>query len=83
MSSTVFALLLFGCSDDGTTCTQLRTQPRVYDSQIMCEADIDMALQSDVSLRSDYPSVIARCVPAKEVAALDSGTLDLVQRVSR
>jgi hypothetical protein len=73
MSSTVFALLLFGCSDDGTACQQLAAPPRHYDSQVLCEADMDFALQSDVSLKSDYPSVVAKCLPAKEVAALDNG----------
>lgn len=78
MSSTVFALLLFGCSDDGSACQQLAaTQPRYYDSRIVCEADVDVALQSDVSLRADYPSVIARCVPAKELSMLERGTIDL------
>jgi len=77
MSSTVFALLLFGCSDDGTACQQLAAPPRYYDSQVLCEADIDFALQSDVSLKSDYPSVVARCLSTREVAALESGTFDL------
>lgn len=78
MDSTVFALLLFGCSDDGSACQQLAaTQPRYYDSLVLCEADVDVALQSDVSLRADYPSVVARCVPIREQAALDRGTVDL------
>lgn len=73
MSSTMFALLLFGCSDDGTSCRQLAAQPKYYDSQVLCEADFDVALQSDVSLRSDYPNVVAKCIPAKEMAALERG----------
>lgn len=68
MSSTVFALLLFGCNDDGSACQQLAGQPRYYDSRVMCEADVDVALSSEASLRADYPSVVAKCVPAKEVA---------------
>lgn len=91
MSSTVFALLLFGCSDDGSACQQLAaTPPRYYDSQVVCEADVDVALQSDVSLRADYPSVVAKCVQTKELAALERGPVDLrdgrfeqVRRVSR
>lgn len=91
MSSTVFALLLFGCSDDGSACQLLTAaQPRYYDSQVVCEADVDVALQSDVSLRADYPTVIAKCVPTKELAALERGTVDLrdgrfeqIHRVSR
>lgn len=68
MSTTVFALLLFGCSDDGSACRQLAAQPKHYDSQAMCEADVDLALSSELSLRADYPSVVAKCVPAREIA---------------
>jgi hypothetical protein len=77
MSSTIFALLLFGCSDDGSACRQLAAQPKYYDSQVLCEADIDFALQSDVSLRSDYPSVVAKCLPVKELTSLERGPIDL------
>jgi hypothetical protein len=77
MSSTVFALLLFGCSDDGSACQQLAALPKYYDSEVLCEADIDLALQSDVSAKADYPSVIGKCVPVREMAALERGTVDL------
>jgi hypothetical protein len=77
MGGTVFALLLFGCSDDGSACQQLAALPKYYDSQVLCEADIDFALQSDISLRSDFPTVVARCVPSKELAALERGPVDL------
>lgn len=98
MSSTVFALLLFGCSDDGSACQRLAAQPKYYDSQVMCEADVDFALSSEVSLRADYPSVVAKCVPAKEIATreptlgsasdepgntLSNSRFDPIYRVSR
>ena len=77
MSTTVIALLLFGCSDDGSVCRQLAARPKYYDSQVMCEADVDMALQSDVSLRADYPSVVAKCLAVEERAIAENRTVDL------
>ena len=77
MSGTVVALLLFGCSDDSSACRQLAGPPRYYASQVLCEADIDLALQGEVSLRSDYPSVIGKCLSARESASLGHGTVDM------
>jgi hypothetical protein len=59
----IFALLLFGCADDGSQCEQLRAPAIQYEARITCEADAEMALQSEVSLRADYPTVEARCEP--------------------
>jgi hypothetical protein len=61
MSSTIFALILFGCADDGTMCERLSAAPKHYDSQVLCEADVDTALASEIAVRADYPTVIARC----------------------
>ena len=58
----IFALLLFGCADDGSQCVQLAAPARHYEAKITCEADAEMALQSEVALRSDFPVVEARCV---------------------
>ena len=58
----IFALLLFGCADDGSQCEQL-SEPRHYEAKLLCEADAQLALQSDVALRSDHPMVEARCMP--------------------
>lgn len=77
MSSTIFALLLFGCADDGSACRQLAAPPKYYESEVLCEADVDFALQSDVSLRSEHPTVVAKCMPARELAELDRGPIDL------
>ena len=76
MSSMVVALVLFGCADDGSLCERLATQPRYYESRVLCEAEVGMALQSDVALRADYPLVVARCVSSGALAALDRGWLD-------
>jgi hypothetical protein len=59
----LFALLLFGCADDGGQCERLAVTPKHYEAKLLCEADADMALQSDIALSADYPSVEARCLP--------------------
>jgi hypothetical protein len=69
--STIFALVLFGCTDDGTACRRLATQAEQYSAQALCEAAQDNALQSEVALRSDYPTVVSRCLRVE--AALLSG----------
>lgn len=71
----IFALLLFGCADDGSQCEPLNAAPKHYEAKLLCEADAQMALQSDVALRSDHPLVEARCVPVSSEAnvALSTG----------
>lgn len=59
----IFALLLFGCADDGSQCEQLQASPKHYEAKLLCEADAEMALQSELALSADYPTVEARCVP--------------------
>ena len=59
----IFALLLFGCADDGSQCERLAAPTRHYAAKVTCEADAEMALQSDVALRADFPVVEARCAP--------------------
>jgi hypothetical protein len=71
----IFALLLFGCADDGSQCEQLAAPTKHYEAKITCEADAEMALESDVALRADFPVVEARClaVSADPSMALNSG----------
>lgn len=66
----IFALLLFGCADDGSQCEQLATTAKHYEAKLLCEADAEMALQSEAALKSDFPTVEARCMPvsANQVA---------------
>ena len=71
----IFALLLFGCADDGSQCEQLSAPARHYEAKLLCEADAEMALHSDIALRADYPTVEARCQPvgADASVALSDG----------
>ncbi|MBW8754597.1 MAG: hypothetical protein JF595_10685 [Sphingomonadales bacterium] len=71
--SMVFALVLLGCADDGTACERLPTQPGHFSSKALCEAGQEMALQSDVALRADYPTVVSRCRRVSAPALAGSG----------
>lgn len=74
----IFALLLFGCADDGGQCELLPAPARHYEAKLVCESDAEMALQSDIALRADWPIVEARCVPVSgdPSVALNSGDPD-------
>ena len=71
----IFALLLFGCADDGSQCERLTTSPKHYEAKVLCEAEAELALQSDLALRADFPTVEARCEPqgADASVALSTG----------
>ncbi|MFA7601844.1 MAG: hypothetical protein WCY29_02450 [Novosphingobium sp.] len=66
----IYALLLFGCADDGSQCVQLSVAARHYEARIICEAEAELALGSDAALRADHPSVEARCVPVSRAGRL-------------
>ena len=72
----IFALLLFGCGDDGGQCEQLPVAPKHYEAKLLCEADAELALQSDVALRADYPTVEERCQPVGADASVALSTGD-------
>jgi hypothetical protein len=74
----IFALLLFGCTDDGSQCQQLAAPAKHYEAKVLCESDAEMALQSHVALSADYPTVEARCVAVSgdPSVALNSGDPD-------
>jgi hypothetical protein len=72
----IFALLLFGCADDGSQCEQLSAPPKHYEAKVTCEADAEIAVQSDVALRADYPVVEARCLPLSNDPSVALDTSD-------
>ena len=69
MSLVAYTLLMFGCADDGSACERLASPPQVYSASATCQAQIEPALQSDIALRADYPSVEARCVKVSKQAS--------------
>lgn len=72
----IFALMLFGCADDGSSCEPLDRAPKHYEAKLLCEADAVLALQSEVALRSDHPLVEARCIPVTSEANLALSSSD-------
>jgi hypothetical protein len=72
----IFALLLFGCADDGGQCEQLAAPAKHYEAKLVCESDAEMALQSDIALRADWPTVEARCVPVSGDPSVASNSGD-------
>lgn len=79
--SMVFALVLLGCADDGTACERLSMQPEHYGSKVLCEAGQEMALQSDVAMRADYPTVVSRCLRMSAAPAMASGRTKLAAQL--
>lgn len=73
--SMVFALVLLGCADDGTACERLAVQPEHYGSKALCEAGQEMALQSDVAMQADYPTVVSRCLRVSVAPSMASAGL--------
>lgn len=63
--SMVFALVLFGCADDGSACQRISPQADHFISKAMCEAGQEQALDSAIARRSDFPLVVSRCLPTK------------------
>jgi hypothetical protein len=78
MSAAAFALLLFGCSDDGTVCERLAGATPTYETRADCLDAQPGLLQSDRALRSDYPSVFTQCLTQRQIVRLGTGTVDLV-----
>ena len=69
MSIALYTLLMFGCADDGSACVRLTTPPQVYSAAALCQAQVELALQSDAALRADFPLVEARCVKLPKLAS--------------
>jgi hypothetical protein len=72
-----FALLLFGCADDGTACERLAWPTETYASTANCQARVEDALTSDIANRADAPTVVAKCLDVAKAAHLGSGPFDL------
>ena len=78
--SMVFALVLLGCADDGGACERLATLPERYDAKALCQAQEEAALDSEIALRSDYPTVLARCLPHAAAAKTGKARVRLAMR---
>ena len=65
MAGFAFALLLMGCSDDGSACKTLATADHAYTSRAACLIDQDALLNGEVARKADYPDVMVQCVATK------------------
>ncbi|KHK93248.1 hypothetical protein [Novosphingobium malaysiense] len=79
MSATLFALALFGCSDDGTACQRLAAPVDTYKTQAECSGKLDEALSTEAARRADAPTVFAQCLTSRQLALLGKGTVDLTK----
>jgi hypothetical protein len=77
MSGMIFALALFGCTDDGSACQRLASSEQTYESRVECMAAQGGALESDAAMAADYPSVFAQCMTQTQLARLGEGTVDI------
>lgn len=77
MSGMLFALALFGCTDDGSACQRLAATEQTYESRVECLAAQSSALDTDTAMAADYPSVIAQCMTNAQLARVGHGTVDI------
>jgi len=79
MSATLFALALFGCSDDGTICRRLDDSVQTYRDRAACYAQTGTAVQTETALKAEYPTVYAQCLPSRQMAALGDHDVNLAR----
>jgi len=77
MSGLIFALALFGCSDDGSACQRINAPVQTYESRVECLSAQSLALDSDAAMASDFPSVFAQCMTRTQLAQLGKRSVDL------
>jgi hypothetical protein len=77
MSGLIFALALFGCTDDGSSCQRIASPATRYETREECLASQDAALNSDTAMAAEYPSVYAQCLTKSQLARLSGGDVDL------
>ena len=83
MSTLIFALALFGCSDDATVCERISTDLPRYETQVACNIAAETAVMSEEAMRADFPTVIAECVTEGALLAMSDGVIDLTQPLDR
>ena len=81
MSGLIYALALFGCSDDATACERLSDKAQTYESRVACQMAAVTELQGDVAMRADFPTVIGKCMTQGQLVQLGDKPVNL-NRVS-
>jgi hypothetical protein len=77
MSGLLFALALFGCSDDGSACQRISGPEQTYESRLECLSAQGAALDSDAAMAAEFPSVFAQCLTKTQLAHIGKDTVDL------
>ena len=70
-------LVIFGCSDDMSRCQRIDTPPTTFASASICNSQEPAALVTKEAMSADYPTIIARCVNGKQLAAWGLKTIDM------
>lgn len=83
MSGLIYALALFGCSDDATFCERLADQAKTYESRVACEMAVTLEMDSDLVRRADHPTVIGKCMTKAQLVRLGDGPVSLVDNPVR
>lgn len=83
MSALVYALALFGCSDDASYCERLADKAQMFESRVQCEMAIDAVFVSDLVRRADYPTVVGKCMNKGHWTSLGDNPVDLSEPVIR
>lgn len=78
MSGLIYALALFGCSDDATFCERMDTA-KTYESRVACEMAATLELNSDFVRRADYPTVISKCLTQGQLVRIGNEPVDLTR----
>lgn len=66
VGSLAYAIMVTGCSDDMSMCSEMVSDNRAFATLDECKAAQDMALRSNVALEIEYPVVAAKCIPGSE-----------------
>lgn len=64
-------LVLFGCSDGLAICERLPAEPTTFVSLPDCRLQEASILRSRAASAADYPSVVAKCMSAAQLAAME------------
>lgn len=62
ISSLAYAIILMGCSDDMSMCSEMAKDSRVFATRAQCERAEEEALMSKTAMEIDYPMIATKCV---------------------
>jgi hypothetical protein len=69
MGPVSYLIAIMGCADGGAACQQVAVAPVRYESATACEAATGDVLAASTDF--DFPTLVARCQPAKGSAAVE------------